>query len=227
MRTTLDPRLQTAARVALMNGLEDYDRRHGWRGAWGKVSDIAPGWEAAALKKTPPAERRAWRAAVVDRIIGNTIHVIPAKDYDRRRPGLRGRRLGQTRQGAQRRRPDLRRAGGRGRRLPAAPGPGRQRRAGRHRALHRPRSGDGRRLFLLAVEVQPRHPGRASARIGLQAVRLRHRPVERLYAGQLRHRRAHHACRAPAARPGRRRTTTANIMARCRCAGVWSCRATP
>ena len=41
MRTTLDPRLQTAARVALMNGLEAYDRRHGWRGAWGHVDDRA------------------------------------------------------------------------------------------------------------------------------------------------------------------------------------------
>jgi penicillin-binding protein 1A len=58
MRTTLDSRLQTAARVALMKGLEAYDRRHGWRGAWGRVSAIAPGWEAAALKKTPPSERR-------------------------------------------------------------------------------------------------------------------------------------------------------------------------
>ena len=39
MRTTLDPRLQTAARVALMDGLENYDRRHGWRGAWVFPSD--------------------------------------------------------------------------------------------------------------------------------------------------------------------------------------------
>ncbi len=81
MRTTLDPRLQTAARVALMNGLEAYDRRHGWRGAWGRVSEIAPGWEAAALKKTPPSERRAWRAAVIESISGNTVRVRPAKDY--------------------------------------------------------------------------------------------------------------------------------------------------
>ncbi|HEX4712202.1 transglycosylase domain-containing protein, partial [Phenylobacterium sp.] len=35
MRTTLDPRLQSAARTALMDGLERYDHRHGWRGAWG------------------------------------------------------------------------------------------------------------------------------------------------------------------------------------------------
>ena len=82
MRTTLDPRLQTAARVALMNGLEEYDRRHGWRGAWARVSEIAPGWEQAALKKTPPAERRAWRAAVVESVSGNSVRVLPAKDYE-------------------------------------------------------------------------------------------------------------------------------------------------
>ncbi|MDD3837671.1 MAG: transglycosylase domain-containing protein, partial [Phenylobacterium sp.] len=64
MRTTLDPRLQTAARVALMKGLEAYDRRHGWRGAKFRV-DIAPGWEKAALKIPKPAERTEWRHAVV------------------------------------------------------------------------------------------------------------------------------------------------------------------
>ncbi|HEX5775942.1 MAG TPA: penicillin-binding protein 1A [Caulobacteraceae bacterium] len=82
MRTTLDPRLQTAARVALMNGLEQYDRRHGWRGAWARVSEIAPGWEQAALAKSPPAERRAWRAAVVESASGGSVRVLPAKDYD-------------------------------------------------------------------------------------------------------------------------------------------------
>ncbi|MFZ5668025.1 MAG: penicillin-binding protein 1A [Pseudomonadota bacterium] len=79
MRTTLDPRLQTAARVALMDGLETYDRRHGWRGAWGST-DLATGWEAAALKKSPPFERRTWRAAVVESVSGG-VRVRPAKDY--------------------------------------------------------------------------------------------------------------------------------------------------
>ncbi len=64
MRATLDPRLQTAARIALMDGLESYDRRHGWRGAWGHV-EITPGWQQATLAHSPPAERRNWRAAVV------------------------------------------------------------------------------------------------------------------------------------------------------------------
>ena len=79
MRTTLDPRLQTAARVALMDGLENYDRRHGWRGAWG-TTDMAPGWEKAAAKKTAPAERRDWRVAAVTSVTGG-VRVTPAKDY--------------------------------------------------------------------------------------------------------------------------------------------------
>ncbi|MDR6532671.1 penicillin-binding protein 1A [Caulobacter rhizosphaerae] len=65
MRTTLDPKLQTAARVALMEGLEKYDRRHGWRGAWGHVEALDADWEKQALKKAPPSERRGWRPAVV------------------------------------------------------------------------------------------------------------------------------------------------------------------
>jgi penicillin-binding protein 1A len=78
MRTTLDSNLQTAARVALMNGLEAYDRRHGWRGAWG-TTDQLTGWEKAVVSKTPPSERRDWRAAVVQRVDGAVI-VQPAKD---------------------------------------------------------------------------------------------------------------------------------------------------
>jgi penicillin-binding protein 1A len=65
MRTTLDPHLQSLARTALMNGLEAYDRRHGWRGAWGALAEVKPGWEQAVKDKAPPAERRLWRAAVV------------------------------------------------------------------------------------------------------------------------------------------------------------------
>ena len=73
MRTTLDPRLQTAARVALMHGLENYDHRHGWRGAWGH-GDPNGDWQKIALAQSPPAERRAWRAAMIISA-GGDIHV--------------------------------------------------------------------------------------------------------------------------------------------------------
>jgi len=73
MRTTLDPRLQTAARVALMHGLENYDHRHGWRGAWGH-GDPTKDWQKEALAQSPPSERRAWRAAIVESASGD-VHV--------------------------------------------------------------------------------------------------------------------------------------------------------
>jgi penicillin-binding protein 1A len=79
MRTTLDARLQTAARIALMDGLETYDHRHGWRGAWGHV-DIVPGWQNATLAKAPPAERRKWVAAVVTDTRGGAVRVQVAAD---------------------------------------------------------------------------------------------------------------------------------------------------
>jgi penicillin-binding protein 1A len=79
MRTTVDPRLQTAARIALMDGLETYDHRHGWRGAWGHV-DIVSGWQQATLAKTPPSERKNWRAAVVTQAGGGAVRVQIAAD---------------------------------------------------------------------------------------------------------------------------------------------------
>ncbi|MDP8916373.1 MAG: transglycosylase domain-containing protein, partial [Pseudomonadota bacterium] len=47
IRTTLNPKLQAAAQIALMNGLEAYDRRHGWRGALGNAGSLE-GWEEQA-----------------------------------------------------------------------------------------------------------------------------------------------------------------------------------
>ena len=79
MRTTLDPQLQSAARDALMKGLENYDRRHGWRGPWG-TTDFAPGWQQQALKKTLPAERRSWQAAAIESVAGNNVRVLTARD---------------------------------------------------------------------------------------------------------------------------------------------------
>jgi penicillin-binding protein 1A len=79
IRTTLDPRLQTAARIALMDGLETYDRRHGWRGAWGHVT-IGPGWERAALANSPPSERKKWVVAVIESVDGGAVRAKVASD---------------------------------------------------------------------------------------------------------------------------------------------------
>lgn len=78
MRTTLDPTLQTAARQALMQGLENYDRRHGWRGGWG-TTEFEPGWQAEALRGQIPPERRSWEAAAIESVSGGTVRVRTAK----------------------------------------------------------------------------------------------------------------------------------------------------
>ena len=74
MRTTLDPRLQSAAKQALMNGLETYDRRHGWRGAFGNVTTL-DGWEEVARKTTKPRERQDWKRSVVVSVAGGAVRV--------------------------------------------------------------------------------------------------------------------------------------------------------
>ncbi|HZV84727.1 MAG TPA: penicillin-binding protein 1A [Brevundimonas sp.] len=79
LRTTLDPTLQSAARDALMKGLENYDRRHGWRGAWG-TTDFSAGWQERALAETVPPERRAWRAAAVEEASGNSVRIRTARE---------------------------------------------------------------------------------------------------------------------------------------------------
>ena len=78
LRTTLDSRLQSAARIALMKGLETYDHRHGWRGPWGHV-DVSPDWAKSADVKPPPAERRGWVAAQIDKVGNGVANITTVK----------------------------------------------------------------------------------------------------------------------------------------------------
>ena len=215
MRTTLDPRLQTAARIALMDGLETYDRRHGWRGAWGHVA-IEPGWEKAALaasRRRPSGATGA--SAVVERRRrrrgAGEARADGSERRHRRRPTSPGRRPARALKVG-----DLvfvepaRAAGARCnlRQVPIVNG-----------ALVAMDPYTGRVLAmvggysLLAVELQPRHPGDAPARLVVQAVRLRHGAGERLHA------RPASCSDAPdlaagrqRRRPGRRRTTSSNFL---------------
>ncbi len=72
VRTTVDPRLQKTAGVALRKWLVEYDQRHGWRGPIDSI-DLGDDWAAdlgAALKALKNAREVAedlapWRPAVV------------------------------------------------------------------------------------------------------------------------------------------------------------------
>jgi penicillin-binding protein 1A len=68
VRTTLDPGLQAIAARVLRQGLEAYDRRHGWRGPITRFEDTAEegvAWaEKLARLQAPPAIG-GWRMAVV------------------------------------------------------------------------------------------------------------------------------------------------------------------
>ena len=95
------------------------------------------------------------------------------------------------------------------------------------RPAHRPGAGDERRVQLPPEQVQPRHPGPAPARLGVQAVRLPGGAGVGHDAGQ------HRAGRADLARPGRRacprgspRTSATTSSVRSRCGSGWSGRAT-
>ena len=65
IRTTLDTRLQLAARRALRDGLESYDRRHGYRGPIGEI-EAGEGWlERLAEQDVPRDLDEGWRLAIV------------------------------------------------------------------------------------------------------------------------------------------------------------------
>lgn len=64
VRSTLDPRLQEIAVTSLRDGLEAYDRRHGWRGPVAHLDAME--WWAEMLADTDmPAGASDWRMAVV------------------------------------------------------------------------------------------------------------------------------------------------------------------
>ena len=64
VRTTIDPRLQRIGERALRSGLQNYDRRHGWRGPLGRLKkdDIAAGLKTASR---PPGLGSYRLAAVI------------------------------------------------------------------------------------------------------------------------------------------------------------------
>ena len=73
VRATIDPKLQSLADKALIEGLESYDRRHGWRGALGKIN-LEENWLDELNKFQPPP-------GLHDRQIALVISTTPAVAY--------------------------------------------------------------------------------------------------------------------------------------------------
>jgi penicillin-binding protein 1A len=64
VRTTLDPRLQTIARKAYVDGLVAYDHRHGWRGVVKKI-ELDGDWGKTLASISVWGDIDPWRLAVV------------------------------------------------------------------------------------------------------------------------------------------------------------------
>jgi len=64
VRSSLDPRLQAIAELALRDGLVAYDRRHGWRGPLARI-ETAGDWRARLARLPAPAGLSPWVLAVV------------------------------------------------------------------------------------------------------------------------------------------------------------------
>ncbi len=68
VRTTLNPRLQTIATQAFEQEIDNYDRRHGWRGALQNIA-LQEGWqEAFQLVEKPAGSKETWDLAIVKAI---------------------------------------------------------------------------------------------------------------------------------------------------------------
>lgn len=65
VRTTLDPKLQNIGILAFEKGIEEYDRKHGYRGALGKV-EISNNWQELLEKfEIKKLYKESWSKAVI------------------------------------------------------------------------------------------------------------------------------------------------------------------
>jgi penicillin-binding protein 1A len=105
IRTTLDTNMQLSARRALRDGLESYDRRHGYRGALSSI-ELGDGWaERLAETEVPRDLDEGWLQAVVlevsdqQAVIGllnETTGIVPFSEIEWARQNLPDGELGPT-----------------------------------------------------------------------------------------------------------------------------------
>ncbi|MFK7839917.1 MAG: penicillin-binding protein 1A [Bdellovibrionales bacterium] len=68
VRSTIDPKMQTIARETLRDGLEAYDRRHGYRGALANFKNMDEWKSKLANFETPQAMPKDWSLAIVQSV---------------------------------------------------------------------------------------------------------------------------------------------------------------
>ena len=252
VRTTLDPKMQVLARKTMTDGLVNFDETQGgWRGRdrqdrdrWrlgheARRSEIAVRHRSLAAccgarGERPVGAHRSAAAARSRRRGGqgarNRHHCRSTASNGRSSYSARpaGKADPARRPGACARRRHLCRAAQGAGPVPAAPDAGNFRRHGGHGSAHRPRAGDGRRLFLRPKPVQPRDAGAASTGLFVQAAGLCGGDRQRLHAVD--HRRSMPRSRSTpgraAAASGSRKITAANSTALRRCASASNSRAT-
>ena len=102
VRTTLNPDYQRIAYRALRDGLEAYDRRHGWRGPLAHV-ELNQDWLSQLVSIKPPTAIGDWHISVVREILekktkigldDGSLGVIPFKELKWARKWLKGENLG-------------------------------------------------------------------------------------------------------------------------------------
>ncbi len=108
VRTTIAPRLQEVADWALRKGLSNFDRRHGWRGAFHRMNDSVPlegpaDWRRALAGLERPKGLYEWSLAVVLGTDKQAAHIgvedgtkgrIPLPELRWARPWLKGQKRG-------------------------------------------------------------------------------------------------------------------------------------
>lgn len=103
VRTTLEPRLQALANKALVAGLIDYDRRHGWRGPLASLPAGAEWKGRLAEMARPDGMPDAWTVAVALQVSGDEVTIglpsgaagkIPFAEMRWARKWIEGQRFG-------------------------------------------------------------------------------------------------------------------------------------
>lgn len=78
VRTTLKPEFQRYANEALQNGLQAYDKRHGWRGTLGNIGTEELDWARLIKDFDPLIGNELWKLAIVKEAKKNGVDIVLA-----------------------------------------------------------------------------------------------------------------------------------------------------